>query len=101
MDVKKLAHTLVFVGLVAIMLSFFWWASFYGPIMKDLGGDLSSASSCIYSSSGGCSIASGVAQMVGKTPYNPILFWVGIVCLSVGVLVRITLKPPAKPPSSE
>jgi hypothetical protein len=101
MDVKKLAKILVSGGLVAVIAAIIWWASFYGPIVKHLGGNLSSAYSCIYSSGGGCSIASDIAQFVGKTPYSPVLFWVGVVSCGVGVLIKSTLKKQDQPPSPQ
>ena len=101
MDGKKLAQILISVGIIAVIAALLWWASFYGPIMQDLGGDLSSAYSCIYSSSGGCSIASGVAQLAGKTPYNPVLFWIGAASWAVGVLILATMKKQDLPPPSK
>lgn len=98
MDVKKLVHMLEFCGLAAVTAALFWWASFYGPITQHFGGTLSSAESCIYSNAGACSLASGVAQMVGKTPYNPVLFWVGVVTFGIGVLARLSLKKSDQPP---
>lgn len=92
MDLKKLADVLVFAGVVAIILALFWWESFYGPIMKQLGGDLSNAYTCIYSSGGWCGVTSGVAEMIGKTPYNPMLFQAGVVSLIAGIIMWATLK---------
>lgn len=94
MDLKKLAQILISVGIYAVIAAFLWWMLFYGLIMKDLGGHLSSAYSCIYSSSGGCGIASGVAQLAGKIPYDPVLFWIGAASLAAGVLIRATMKKP-------
>jgi hypothetical protein len=93
MDTKKLAHILFIGGIVTLIAALLWWAAFYGQIVKELGGNLSDAFSCLYSSGGACGMAAGIAQMIGKTPYSPFVFWIGAVGLAVGGLMKVTLKP--------
>lgn len=93
MDIKKFAHILFIGGIFLLVAALLWWAIFYSAIVKDLGGNLSDAFSCLYSSDGACGMAIGIAQMVGKTPYSPFVFWIGAVGLSVGGLMKATLKP--------
>lgn len=92
MDVKKLAHSLIVAGLIAVIAALIWWNSFYAPIAHQLGRPLSDAYRCIYSSGGRCGLASGISQFIGKTPYDPVLFWVGVVCCAVGALFRVSVK---------
>lgn len=92
MDIKKLAGILVLAGVIAVIAALLWWNSFYGPIVGHMGRHLSDAYRCIYSSSGRCGFASGISQFVGKTPYNPILFWIGVVSLAAGALMRASVK---------
>lgn len=92
MDIKKLANIIFNGGIVFLFAAFLWWATFYGAIVKELNGNLSDAFSCFYSSGGVCGIAIGLAQMVGKTPYSPSVFWIGAVGLIIGGLMRSTLK---------
>ena len=92
MDTRKLANILLVGGLILLLAALFWWGSFYGDIMKGLGGKLSDALGCLYSSDGACGLATGIAQFAGKTPYSPALFWVGTVCFSIGALMKATLK---------
>ena len=49
----------------------------------------SSAATC----SGVCSLASGAATILGKTPYEPMVFWFGLAGLLLGILIRVTAKP--------
>ena len=93
MDIKKLANILFISGVILVIAALFWWGSFYGDIMKGLGGKLSDAFSCLYSSEGACGLAAGIAQFAGKTPYNPAVFWVGAVSFATGSLMKATLKP--------
>jgi hypothetical protein len=51
------------------------------------------ALSCLYSSSGACSLVTGVATIAGRTPYEPMLFWFGLAGLVLGLLIRFTAKP--------
>lgn len=92
MDTKKLAHIFFVGGLILVIAAFFWWGAFYGQIMKELGGKLFDAFSCLYSSGGGCGFAAGLAQFFGKTPYNPTVFWIGTVSFAIGGLMKATLK---------
>ncbi|MBI5437675.1 MAG: hypothetical protein HY936_01755 [Nitrosomonadales bacterium] len=46
-------------------------------------------------------MAIGIAQMAGKTPYSPFVFWIGAVGLSVGGLMKATLKPQGQASSPE
>lgn len=92
MDTKKLANILFVGGLILVIAAFFWWRYFYSDITKELGEKLSDAFSCLYSSDGACGLAAGIAQFAGKTPYSPIVFWVGAVSFSIGSLMKATLK---------
>jgi len=101
MDTKKLAHILFVGGIIFLVAALLWWAMFYGGIVKELGGKLSDAFSCLYSSGGACGMAAGIAQMIGKTPYSPFVFWIGAVSITVGGLMKATLKPQDQTSSSE
>lgn len=93
MDKEKLADILFIGGLFVLCIAVLWWGNFYGEIMRGLGGKVSDAFSCLYTSGGACRFASGVAQFVGKTPYNPLVFWIGTVSTCVGGLMKATSKP--------
>lgn len=88
-----MANILFVSGIVLIIAALLWWAAFYGNIVKELGGELSDAFSCLYSGDGACGLAAGIAQMVGKTPYSPFIFWSGALSLTVGGLMKAVLKP--------
>ncbi|NMM37890.1 MAG: hypothetical protein HHJ09_10295 [Glaciimonas sp.] len=94
MDIKKLANLLLTLGIVLLLAAIAWWVNFYAPLMKDLNAPLSDALDCLYSNTGACNLASGITQLLGKTPYNPMLFLIGAGATCAGVLLRLTAKSP-------
>jgi hypothetical protein len=98
MDLKKLSSILMIAGAVLAAGAVIWWYAFYSKVIGELnqlnpGSDASSSSvldtlSCLYSSAGVCSLVSGVASIAGRTPYEPMLLWVGVGLLAVGIIVR-------------
>lgn len=101
MDFKKLGNALTAIGALTLVGAFMWWFSFYSSVARDIGratgsqGDASvfDAWSCLYSSSGICTVVSGVSALVGKTAYEPMVFWFGLAGLVLGLLIRFTAKP--------
>jgi hypothetical protein len=47
---------------------------------------------CLYSSAGACGFVTGAAQLAGKTPYEPMLLWIGGVALVAGILIRLSIR---------
>lgn len=88
MNIQKLANTLLFAGILLLAAALAWWLSFFQPIVRRLGIELSDAGSCLYSMDGPCGIAHGVAKFLGKTPYSPYAFWAGVAALAAGILLR-------------
>lgn len=77
------------VGVVVLGAASWWWSEFYGPLVRGFGDRLSGGSSCLYSNGGLCNVAEGLAQIAGKTPYSPTLWWAGGAALLVGALVKL------------
>jgi hypothetical protein len=100
-DFKKLGNALTVIGALTLVGAFIWWFSFYSSVARDIGratggqGDASvfDAWSCLYSSGGICTVVTGVSALVGKTVYEPMLFWFGLAGLLLGLLIRFTAKP--------
>lgn len=90
MNSKKLANNMLILGIVLLIAAVCWWASFYGPIAHKLGTSLMRANSCLYSNGGVCAVATGIAQLTGDTPYNPILCWIGAGFAAAGALLKIS-----------
>jgi hypothetical protein len=100
-DFKKLGNALTAIGATVLVIAFAWWLYFYNSLARDFARVTGSkpdsgvfdALSCLYSSSGACSLVSGVAALAGRTPYEPMLFWFGLAGLLLGLLIRFTAKP--------
>lgn len=92
MDARKLSAVLLALGALVTSGALVWWASFYGPITKELQANLSNAISCLYSTGGACSFVGFFVHIAGKTPYTPTVFWIGIGLLACGGIVRFALK---------
>jgi hypothetical protein len=65
---------------------------FYSQKRKEIGGSLGDFVQCLFTSSGECSFVNFLAGLAGVTPYNPILFWIGIIMLGTGAIIRFSLK---------
>jgi hypothetical protein len=101
MDIKKLGNLLLIGGAVVLIAAVAWWYSFFSSIVSDVSSAgargvvrVGDARSCLYSNGDFCGLISGAARFAGKTPYEPMIFWIGIGALVVGGLIRATAKSP-------
>jgi hypothetical protein len=102
MDLKKLSSILMILGAGLAVAAVIWWYAFYSRIIGELnqltpGSDTSNSSvldalSCLYSGGGVCSLVTGLASLAGKTPYEPMVLWLGIGVLVGGLIVRFARK---------
>ena len=100
MDLKRLGTFLIIGGAILTAAAFAWWMTFYSSILEELplAGDAGGSSvfdlfSCFYSSQDVCGFISGFARLIGRTPYEPMLLWVGLAGLVAGLAVRFAAKP--------
>jgi len=61
MEIKKLTEILLGLGGLITAGSIIWWASFYGQVIKEMGGNLGDFFQCLYTSSGPCGLLIGIA----------------------------------------
>jgi hypothetical protein len=92
MDMKKLTEALIGFGIVITAGAVIWWAIFYSQVTKEMGGSLGDFFQCLFTSSGECSLVNFFAGLAGVTPYNPTLFWIGVIMLGTGVIIKFSLK---------
>lgn len=97
MDIKKLTEILIGIGILVIAVAFIWWATFYTQVTGARSSLPMDALRCLYSSGGPCGVIVGIARLSGGTPYNPTLFWVGIIVLGVGLILKYSLKEEIPP----
>jgi hypothetical protein len=103
-DFKRLGTILIVGGAAVTAIAFAWWLSFYSSILGDLakapaappgGNSVFDLFSCFYSSRDVCGFIAGFARLVGRTPYEPMLLWMGLAGLVGGVVIRLAAKPAA------
>jgi hypothetical protein len=106
-DFKRLGTILIIGGVAVIVAAVAWWFAFYSAIMSELsrapnappgGNSVFNVISCLYSSQDVCGFIAGFARLLGRTPYEPMLLWLGLGGLVVGVVVRLAARPAAGRP---
>lgn len=88
----KLSSLLFKAGVVVTLLALVWWGFTYGQMAIDLGSGFDKALTCLYSSGGLCKMASGFSKLGGGTPYEPLLFWAGVLLLACGLVLGFLKK---------
>jgi hypothetical protein len=86
---RALSMLLLLAGAAITGAAVFWWADFYGGLVHGTKYTLWDAFSCLFNSSGVCSLVAGVAQLIGKSHYEPAVLWIGLVLLAGGFFASI------------
>ncbi len=76
---SKLPQILPVVGIILLIVSVVWWAQTFGVDFDHI--------KCLASSSGVCQL-SKIGGFFGSTVYNPIIFWIGLICLIAGIVLK-------------
>ncbi|MGQ0675849.1 MAG: hypothetical protein ACT4N4_07170 [Rhodospirillales bacterium] len=94
MDFRKLSAILLGLGALGFVVSVGWWYVFYSDIVGKSRGlsTMSDALKCLYSDAGGCGMVAGIVNLAGRTPYSPTVFWVSVVLLAVGAVLKFAVK---------
>jgi len=99
MVVPKLAKFLICAGGVIVTASVIWWASYYGALGRQLAGlglnvvggsGLNLVGACLFWSTYTCNLVNVAASFGGRTPYSPMVFWIGIAVVIAGVTVALS-----------
>jgi hypothetical protein len=102
MDLRRLGMFLMIGGIALIAAAFAWWMMFYSSILGELakapgapagGNSVFDLFSCFYSSRDVCGFIAGFARMMGRTPYEPMVLWLGLAGLAAGAAIRFAAKP--------
>lgn len=76
-----------YLGCLVLAGAVVWWWQFYSKIATFVGGPSTKPPfECLYQTSGACGMVKDVASLVGATPYEPAVFWVGAALVIFGVL---------------
>jgi hypothetical protein len=77
-------------GAAALVAACAWWAILFPGVMLNTGLGLGQALPCIASDSGMCILAMslcGARHLFGIHHYSPLLFWIGTIALSLGLML--------------
>lgn len=91
MDVRKLSLVLIALGVAALFAALIWWFNFWGDVARQLNRNVFDALDCLFLTGGKCGEVTAVASWAGKTPYTPIVFWVGATLTAVGVIIHFSI----------
>lgn len=94
MDTGKLSRLLVLGGGAVVVLAVVWFLASYTKVMHTMsdygGGDMAAKmTACLYSSP---AICQGADAMSDGPSYSPVIFWIGVIALLGGIVVRMATK---------
>jgi len=77
--IRKLPQYALIAGIVLIVVSVVWWQQTFGINFDYI--------KCIAFSDGVCRL-SRISKLFGGTSYNPMIFWIGVICLVAGWILK-------------
>jgi hypothetical protein len=93
---KAISKALKIIGVLTSLGAVAWWDIFFSSLFDQLksaanqaGPSLTEAIPCLYSTGGDCAIARGITTLAGKQPYEPLVLWIGLGALALGVILGI------------
>jgi MHS family proline/betaine transporter-like MFS transporter len=89
LDVAKLARSLFFIGLLGILLSLLWWATFYFVVAK---ASFNDSINCLIMSTSGCTQIKSAPGLQGALSYEPALLGVAALLAVGGFLLLNSIK---------
>lgn len=89
MNARNIGRTLVILGVLAIVLSLAWWASYYNEVVRALGPKpaLAHPMRCLLWTADICAQPQVAAKIPNLPPYNPLALWASLLLLLVGLAV--------------
>ncbi len=93
----KISIVMMIIGGIVTLIAVIWWSHFYGPsgnnsvVFSAMGistaEGVSRTIKCLYSFDAPCNMTNSLAEMFGQQPYNPTIFWTGIIIFGIGIVV--------------
>jgi hypothetical protein len=91
MKTKTLLNILTGLGVVITAASAAWWGLVYHFVSQQNGESMWGSFPCMYSLSADCNFLRAMGWLRGMNPYEPMLFWTGVVLVLSTVLIGRTL----------
>jgi hypothetical protein len=96
MKARKLARTLVGLGVLVVASALIWWIYFYSQMSREIRVDLKHFLQCMFATSYECAFVDDLASSDGMIPYNPAALWVGVATLTVGLILGFSPEKKAE-----
>jgi putative oxidoreductase len=93
MNARNQGRAVVIIGIIAVILSMGWWASYYNGVVRALGPkpSLAHPMRCLLWTADVCSQAKATAATAKAAPklpaYNPLVLWASLVVLLLGLFL--------------
>jgi len=77
--IKNFPQLAITAGVVLLILSLVWWQQTFGFKLDYI--------RCFAFSDGSCRVGA-IGKIFGGAGYNPIVFWIGLICLGAGLVLK-------------
>jgi len=91
MKTRTLLNIFTGLGAVVTLTSAMWWGLVYHFVSEQNGENMWDSVSCMYSLSESCNFLRAMGWLRGVNPYEPMLFWAGVIVLLMSILLRSSL----------
>jgi len=88
MKTKTLLNMSIGLGALLTTVSALWWGLVYHFVSKMNGESMWASVDCMASLSAECNLLRAMGWMRGINPYEPMLFWFGLVVLVMALLLK-------------
>jgi branched-chain amino acid transport system permease protein len=79
-------------GILLILIAFNWWLVFYSKV-----GELIHVVDCMVYTTTPCEKIIATAQLTGRVVYQPLLMWIGLMCLGAALILYISRNARLRP----
>lgn len=91
MKTKTLLNLFTGLGVVIVAVSAAWWGVVYHFVSQQNGESMWGSVACMYSLSAECNFLRAMGWLRGINPYEPMLFWAGVMVLLMSLLLKRSL----------
>lgn len=94
MNIERLSNWLLTIGVLVVVIAFFWSLYAYGIVGSSVAKDglrPNNVIICLYSFGGSCTLLEQATTERGAIAYSPIVFWLGVALFLGSIVLNLTL----------